>query len=411
MKKYSIKYNEKINKKIAIIGSGPSGIITAKKLLEKGYNDITIYGIFEDSQVKTFNIDGVIFDIQACFLHIGYNNSVKKLCDEYGFKTSIILNYDIRTKKKINNFNIFDLINFVIKTSKFFETNDPKILSMSAYDFSKKYKINLFLKEVFLNAQLYGYPKDITLYSALSWYKTMIPELKYIFEQDLSIIDTTIINKGYGNLFKTILNSLNVKKKKNLIKKVENKNGINLLTLDNNEVIEYDKVIIACPYLKLKSPVSEILNSNDIEYTKVFLLVYKSKINLKNIAVYYNIDDLKKNKYNTIIALRYFGKNKENEGIIGAIGYVSKEANLIELKKNIINQTKTICKIPLEKEIYWDIYDYNYRWTSNCIFNGNNKKAEKLQGKNNIWYTTSPFCHWNIDSIYEYVSDIINKNF
>ena len=213
MKKYNIKYNNKNNKKIAIIGSGPSGIITAKKLLEKGYNDITIYGIFENSQVKTFNIDGVIFDIQACFLHIGYNNSVKKLCDEYGFKTSVILNYDIRTKKNFNNFNILDFIDFLIKTSKFFETNDPKILSMSAYDFSEKFKINLFLKEVFLNAQLYGYPKDITLHSALSWYKTMIPELKYIFEQDLSIVDTTIINKGYGNLFKTILNSLNIKKK------------------------------------------------------------------------------------------------------------------------------------------------------------------------------------------------------
>ena len=78
------------NKRIAIIGSGPAGIISAKKLQERGYKNITIYGKFNDSQVETFNIDGVVVDTQACFLHSGYENSVGKLCKEINFELDTI---------------------------------------------------------------------------------------------------------------------------------------------------------------------------------------------------------------------------------------------------------------------------------------------------------------------------------
>ena len=81
----------------------------------------------------------------------------------------------------------------------------------------------------------------------------------------------------------------------------------------------------------------------------------------------------------------------------------------MELHKQILSQFVSIIKAPMHKQIYWIVIDYNSRWSSRAIKESRNKLANKSQGKDNVWYTTAPFCHWNIDSIYEHATSICKR--
>ena len=72
----------------------------------------------------------------------------------------------------------------------------------------------------------------------------------------------------------------------------------------------------------------------------------------------------------------------------------------IELHSLVIGQ------ITMELQIYWKVTDYNHRWSSAAIKNGKKTLAESSHGKDNI---TAPFCHWNLDGIYEHVENICER--
>jgi hypothetical protein len=195
---------------------------------------------------------------------------------------------------------------------------------------------------------------------------------------------------------------MNITKKENLVMNVvKTDEGINIV-IDNGDIHKYDSVIVACSPTLLKSPIDQILKSEDYRKTRIFISIYYSKV-ASDIGVYYNSDVLENNEYNKITATRCFGKNTKGLYIYGALGYATFDIDPIELHSLIMRH------ITVELQIYWKVTDYNHRWSSTAIKNGKKTLAEGSQGKDNIWYSTAPFCHWNLDGIYEHVENICER--
>ena len=143
---------------------------------------------------------------------------------------------------------------------------------MNAQDFANKYDFKWPLEFIFLSGQLYGYEKDITAHSALSWYKS--------YDMLSSETKTMIVKDGYQPLFRSILDRLNIKKIERLVYSVvksSSDNSINL-TIDNGEIHNYDTVIVACVPNLLKSPIDSILSPNDYDHTRIFYILYTSLV-------------------------------------------------------------------------------------------------------------------------------------
>lgn len=412
-------------KSIAVIGSGPAGIMMARQLQRRGYKDITMYGRFQDAQVETLNVDGVVVDTQACFFHSGYNNSIMNLCEEYGFETTGIHSSSLSQQKDggvshpysaaPRDGGVMNALKLSVLILYHYHMN-PKssVLGQNAKKFAMDHHIKWQNAAVFLNGQLYGFPEDITVESAMSWYSSYLSHeilgyLTYPLSRPSQPRGTRIIKKGYEPLFRAILDTLTAKKDQRLIRKVEPSNGSVKLTLADNSTAMYDSVVVACPTTQLQSPMNAILKPSDYKVTYVFVLMYLGKVHRKQIGVYYNFEALESPTYNTITATRYFGKNAAGLGIHGALGYVTKGTDLDKLKTNIIKQTTTIVGSPVESVILWKVLQYNTRFSSDAILRGAAQKARDLQGKDNVWYGTAPFCHWNLDGIYEHVMSLSRK--
>lgn len=408
--KYSSS-NKSKDKSIAIIGSGPSGIMTAKHLKEKGYTNITIYGDFDKCQLKTLHINDIPIDTQACFLHQGYNNTVAVLCKDYGFNIeSIYTNFIDKNVKNIRptKWQSFKLGLLIIYYYYINQKSD--VLGESAQQFLDNNSINAwFDQNLALNGQLYGYTEEISTLDAMTWYETFIPTLFLPF-LTLHLNGTSIIKEGYEPLFKKILNSLNINRiKKDVYSVIPEDDGkIKLILKDKTEVY-YNNVILACPTTNVYSPLDNVLKYSDYSVTYIFVLFYYSKVIPNKIGVYYNSEALNNSAYNTITAHRYFGDNEDGLSINGVLGYIDPIIDKDRLLSNIIKQTSEILKIPHMETIYWRTEAYNTRFSSDTIKKGLYSKAWDLQGKDGIFYASAPFCHWNIDSICDHVKRMCTK--
>ena len=88
--------------KIAVIGAGPAGILAAIELQDAGYQNITIYGKFEDAQCRTKLVEGVVADVGTCYVHSGYFNTIKKLVKRF----DIHIKYLDAVPKSVNSTDI-----------------------------------------------------------------------------------------------------------------------------------------------------------------------------------------------------------------------------------------------------------------------------------------------------------------
>ena len=218
---------------------------------------------------------------------------------------------------------------------------------------------------------------------------------------------TLIVEKGYQTLFQSVLDGINAKKIPNLVYRVEKFNDNVLLTLDDGTKHKYDSVVVACPLTSVHNPLDNILSRLDYTYTRIFLIFFLSDISREKIGVYYNSENLSKSKYNVITSTRFFGKTTHGLGIHGALGYFDEKISEHDLYSRVLDQINAL-GTPVKHQILWRTPFYNHRWSAEAILNGNNIKAKGYQGKDNIWYGTAPFCHWNLDSIYEQAS-VISK--
>ena len=411
---FIINKNKKINnndkkKSIGIIGCGPAGLMSALLLNDKGFNNITLYGDFKENQVNTLKYKDITVDTYACFLNTGYHKSVVKLCDRFNLNLSVIKTYSYNNN---NNNNIISIVKniygyFVFLCFCIYYTINKfnNIFSVSANKFSEKYNMTWPKKNSFVNNQLYGYTNDVSAYHLFEWYKLSTIISFFLSMFILNLNNVFIITKGYETLFRRIFNSLKLKKYYNKkILKVYVENNKNILIDENNKKIYHDIVLVACPLNNIITPLYKYIDVNkDIIYTKIFTILFTSTTEYKNIGVYY-LNNMK-NEYNKIISFRYFGHSKKtNKYIFGCVGY----ANKYITKNNIINDIYNI-KINVTDVLFWNVLNYNYRFSIDALKKGKHLLAEKKQGNDNIWYTTGPFTHWDIDSIYKKCNSVVTK--
>ena len=88
--------DETVKHRIAIVGSGWSGICAAQHVVDLASlrlpgaalsYDVTLYGNPSECQAVTVDVDGLPCDVGTCYTHAGYGNSVVRLCQRYGAST------------------------------------------------------------------------------------------------------------------------------------------------------------------------------------------------------------------------------------------------------------------------------------------------------------------------------------
>lgn len=416
-----IRKSRNINKSIAIIGVGPSGLLMSKMLNKKGYKNISLYGNFSENQTNTINKEGIVIDTNACFFHAGYNNSVYKLCKEYNMDIEPLDSYDFGTddnnklfikKYEDNDYSLLDLIKFAyhsICCSIFKNITDS--YNVTALEYANKHNMKWIFNQLFANGQLYGFLDNVSAYHLFEWYR---PSTLFALVFNFMIRGKYIISQGYEILFNKIFSSLKIKDYNDIqIKKViKDKNSNQIILIDENDnEIKKDKVLICCPPIYVDTPLNQIVDiNNDIEYTKVFIICFTS--NKPNpIGTYYEKHYLTEGIRNKITAFRYFGIDKDGKHLYKALGYATNTITETDLKEKVITEINNKLELDVIDIFYWKIHNYNIRFTTKGLQNNKHKGCKQLQGKDNIWYASGPFNHWDIDSIYEYNQKLIKKYF
>lgn len=412
--------------KIAVIGAGPSGILTTYFLNKLGYTNIYIYGKIEDAQPNTVKVADIICDVTTSYTHFGYSNSVDKLIKEYGFNyinspQNIQIkntNWEPTTIKKIE----YIIIVKIILHASLWKIRKNLPISSKIYSISFKEYINKYISNkpsdiisIFSDAQGYGYGDMVTAYHLLRWFR---PNTFLSFSSEKKE-KSYMVREGFGTLFNTMYNSLRTKHK---IRKNIRKCGKGyVITEDNKIETGFDSIFVCCPITNIYTPLNRRINMKRyITYTLVFAYLFETSSENKNMSnsIVYMTDLIKKNPINLPITIRHNNRNANGEytnperSVYGTFGYCNSQ-NEDKIREGVDRNLKeygfSTFKNNKYKNHYFKTYKYNYRFTNSAIKEGVHLKVNKLQGKFGIYYSGGLFSHWDIDSIYEQTREIVNK--
>ena len=412
--------------KIAIIGAGPSGILTGYFLNKLGYKNIYMYGKLEDAQPKTVKIDDIICDVTTSYTHFGYSNSVDKLIQEYGFNyidspQSIQVKNTNWEPASLKTIEYILIVKIILHASLWKFGKDlsitSKIYGMSFREYIDKYISNkrLDIVSMFSDAQGYGYGDMVTAYHLLRWFrpKTFV---SFVTERKGQ---TYMIREGFGNLFNTMYNSIETKYK--IRKNVKRCGKGYIITQDDQIEKDFDSVFVCCPPTSIYTPLNRKIDiNNDITHSLVFTYLFETFSENKNMSnsIIYMTELIKDNPVNLPLAFRHNNRNSNGEytnperSVYGTFGYCDSQ-NEDKIREVVDTNLKkygfTTFNDNNYKNHYFKTYKYNYRFTNLAIKKGVHLKVNNMQGKNGVYYSGGLFSHWDIDSIYEQTREIVNK--
>jgi hypothetical protein len=403
-----------LNRKIAIIGSGPSGIFTCYFLNKLGYTNIHLYGDINDAQPKTIMVDDIVNDVTTSYTHNGYRNSIGKIVDEFGFykngmSSLPIKNNEITTWEKVDeNLLILKFMASGVLWKFLKDTTVSKLLfSQSLKSFKDKYitEKTSFWLDSGGSSQGYGFLDEVSAYHLFRWLRPSIFLSRKLGEES----NPYMIRQGFGTLFKAIYDSLETKRKIN--KKVI-KVSKNQLITEDNKTKHYDDIFVCCPLSSIKTPLN-INNDKHITYSKVFTYLFESKNKIKDlIHIGYCLDNITGHKKTSVLTLRINDKttdgsvSKCGRHIYGCFGYCE-TFNEDEVKSIIQKELKGY-GFDIKTDLYFKIYKYNYRFTEKAIEEGVHLYVNEQQGKDGLYYLGGMLSHWDVDSIYEHSREIVN---
>ena len=400
------------DKKIAIVGAGPSGILTAYFLEKQGYKNITLYGDPEKNQTTTINVDGVICDVGACYVTNNYHNSVSLLLDEFNIKKIYLdeANYlDSLNYKKIRELPKEYVAKFLTLFFIIFHVILYKFIPKFGFIYSismERYLDRVFLSKLSASfmfsagssSQGYGYLSDVHAYRLMKWLRPslFLTGILTSFKKGTASIDC-----GYGNLFNTIYNSLSCIKTREYSTTIQ-KNTVCLA----NKNKSYEAIFNCVPLKNIDTPLE--INDNDMEFTRVgsFLWTSNKPPNFKRGC--YIKDLIEQNTFDKIICFHYWGKTNQGLHVYWGFVYVSKNMEKVKLKPILQEQANEL-GYPVENIEYFEIVEYNHRLTKKAIKINKHRYIESQQGKNGIWYLGGMVSHWDIDNIYEHSKEITTK--
>lgn len=413
------------DKKIAIIGAGPSGILAATALRDAGYTNITIYGKFEEAQCCTKHIGGVVADVGTCYVHAGYFNTVKKLVDRF----DINIKYLDSNSNLVNSEDVHTTIPLTLGTKIvtylgiFYFLIHGIIWKFLKHTWAGKYiygvSFECYLKTVGLGAlaksyvfgpggvaQGYGFLGEVSAYRLFRWFRPSIFLTPIMNDRQKG---TGIIVEGYGTLFKRIYDSFSNHIEDHVKSVSPAKNGEVMVVEKSGKKEVYASVIVACPLMNINNPLTDLMHKQHIQSTSLFSYLWTSKTAPYFEDRVYILDYITANKTNVITTFRLWGKTQEGTYLYWGVGYAEKGTEKPILKEIIGEQVNKELKLPLESNEFFEVFDYNLRFSTEAIREGIHLKVRKLQGKNNIWYSGGMLSHWDVDSIYEFDRDLVNK--
>lgn len=410
----------KSRKRIAIVGAGPAGITAALALRDKGFSDITIFGKFEDAQLKTKHVDGITLDVAACFHHTGYSNTVLPLAKRYGINIGYFKNKpDVVSPYlkvlPVGPLYVMKIIALTLYYSFFFigwlllhKTPFRQRYFNSMTNFLQQRGMGFLLKTEAIgpasNTQGYGFPEEVSAYHYMRWFR---PRLFLTVFFNLFKKGIGYLKEGYETLFRRILNDFDYEE--TFVKKIEKvSTKIHLTTHDGKKAI-FDEVIIACPLDKVAFPHDHLIKEDTIQDTGLFSYLFTSPTpsKLKSLAMIleYSTAPVK----DKILGYRYAGITNKGEHLYCGVGYKSKTISDELLKQKIEEQLREECGIIVSKVHYYRSFRYNLRFSFKALSEGLLEHFEQLQGVDNIWYSGGMMSHWDISSIYEHNKWLANK--
>ena len=407
--------------KIAVIGSGPSGIFTCYFLNKHGYTNIDLYGDLEEAQPKTIMVDDIVNDVTTSYGTYGYSNSIGKIIDEFKFTKTfipkpehkqIITNNKLSEFEDVSNNEYLGMIFFIIHGIFWKILKDLSIgnyvYGISMEEYKNKYitQDTLFWLDSGGSAQGYGFLDEVTAYHLFRWLRPSI----FLTGNLGKASNSYMIQQGFGILFETIYDSLETKHKIN--KRVIKVSKNNLITEDN-KLKKYDNIFVCCPLLSIKTPL-EFNDHKHITYSTVFTYLFEVKTKIKNLRhIVFCLDNISEHKKNAVLTIRYNNttadgtESKCGRYLYGCFGYCEtfNENEVI----SIIQQELKGYGFDIKSDLYFKIYKYNYRFTQNAIEDGVHLYVNKHQGKDELYYLGGMLSHWDVDSIYEHSREIVNK--
>lgn len=406
------------NKRIAIIGAGPAGITLALELKDLGFQDVTVFGDFNEAQCRTVEVDGVVADVGTCYVHSGYWNTVKPLVKRYGFN----LNYlpgatladdslrkpAISTAQKIRT--LMDLFRFLALSLRYltlYRTAQSRNYGVTMQEFLSARSLSAFSKSFIFGpggiAQGYGFFSDITAYGGLRWFR---PSIFFTPIANRVRRGTATIREGYGNLFRRVLADLNHRPEMiSRIHPVGNPGSgspqVELVAASGERYV-FDHAVIACRLDGIASPVSPLITSEKIRTTRFFSLLWTSTSPPWFADRVYLTDAIKREDRNKILTYRVYGLTQRGEYLYWGAGYAGDDTSNVDLKAALCAQVEGELRCNIRNVLFFHCFQYNVRFSVSAIREGLHLKINELQGERNIWYSGGLLSHWDVDSIMEH---------
>lgn len=414
-----------IDKTIAIIGSGPAGVTMALELKDLGFQNITIFGDFEEAQCRTVEVDGVIADVGTCYAHNGYWNTVKPLVKRYGFhlkylpeanlvndalqKTTGSLGQKIRT--------VFSLLWFLALGLRYlllYRSKRSRAYGISMQQYLEKQGLKIFSRSFIFGpggiAQGYGFFEDITAYGGLRWFR---PSIFLTPLANKLGRGTAIIREGYGKLFQRVLADFSHRPEKivRVIPRTDPVSGavqVELLSTTGHQYV-FDHAVIACRLDAVVSPVSDLFMPDMVRTTRFFSFLWTSEERPWFSDRVYLTDAISRQDRNKILTYRTYGTTKQGEHVYWGAGYADDEIGEADLKARLCAQVETELRCEIREIPFFECFQYNLRFSERAIRDGLHLKINALQGDRNTWYSGGMLSHWDVDSIMEHNRQLASR--
>lgn len=453
------------NKKIAIIGAGPSGLSAAYALRKKGYNEVTIFEknnrVGGMSLSKTYNAPNgkkIIYEMGSVQPYGSFK--LWRLLKEYGIKLgkdrrnpfekynknegygkvysvadkSFVVDF---TKHKLGFPFSMGLVSDLIKLTKIFIKN-RKLMKPSFYQFDDKELEELSLpfqewikKQKFKVIEDFIYATLGTLLSGCSYdekggspiifgLKGMLlqvfPPYNYVMGH------FSLVNQGYQELWNRVSMDYNVilNSKITSIKREVTSTGISKVKIINNDIEqEFDDLILSCSLTNLVGIVDftakELEIINKIEYSPLWNVAFLGKKPVKNVENCVLIDGMNgRNKKPVLSTIINYGQVQDDiwlySGIVGLAKPDTGElVKALDYSKQVLKEHLGIEVIEWVDQMYWP--QYSSYFNSKEIKNGIYREFEGLQGNNNTFYAgliVAGMCHCRS---LEYSFDLVERFF
>ena len=412
-------------RKIAVIGAGPAGILAAIELQDAGYENITIYGKFEEAQCRTKHVENVTADVGTCYVHFGYFNTIKKLVKRF----DIHIKYLEAQPKSVNSTNVhaavfpsviekiltylrlfyFLLHAFIWKFLKHSYLGQL-LYGISFEKYLRRVGLSGMIKSFVLGpggvAQGYGFLKDVNAYRLFQWFRPTIFMTPIMNKRKKG---TGVIAEGYGTLFKRAYDSISNHREMLIHSVMPSENGRVKIEAENGKEEFYDSVIVACPLQNIQTPVSNLFQKGTTQSTPFFSYLWTSESAPHFEDRIYILDYINENKTDVLSTVRLWGKTDSGKYLYWGAGYASEQTANETLKQKLEAQANKELELPVSSCEFFEVFDYNVRFSAAAIRDGIHLKVRKAQGKNNIWYSGGMLSHWDVDSIHEFDIGLVKK--